>query len=329
MPFPEEVTPGGVLVYPSVKSPNYVTGTSGWSINVDGSAEFNNLDIRGTFNGTDYVINPLGAFFYSSTPATGNLIMSITQASGTDSFGNAYPAGFTVGSSAHTQVEMLSAGGIGGIKFLFNNAGFTSGVLDGAVGVNFAQVFIGGPNNTTAGHTDFVAMEFNSSDGTGSANWGLVYVDANAVSHLTAYGDWTGFNIPAGIIAAVDPATGTSATNAASPETWHTMPAFNTNFSHGVPVPSYKLYPDNTVGLTGQVSVVAGITAGTVVTLPSSAYFPRTAKTFPLPLSAGTPAASGNARLGVGVSGNLNLAGGPTVAAYTFNLDGIRYPLDI
>src|SRR6266478_1868543 len=90
MPFPQEVTPGGVLVYPQVKSPNFVHSSSGWSINVDGSAEFNNLTLRGTLNGTDYIINSVGAFFYSGTPAFGNLIVAIVSAAGTDQFGNQY-----------------------------------------------------------------------------------------------------------------------------------------------------------------------------------------------------------------------------------------------
>jgi hypothetical protein len=57
---------GGALVYPSIHSPGYVEGESGWTVDQNGSAEFNNLSIRGTFNGLDYVINSAGLFFYSS-----------------------------------------------------------------------------------------------------------------------------------------------------------------------------------------------------------------------------------------------------------------------
>lgn len=39
----------GTLVRPAIKSPNYVTGSNGWSINRDGSAEFNNVIVRGLF----------------------------------------------------------------------------------------------------------------------------------------------------------------------------------------------------------------------------------------------------------------------------------------
>jgi hypothetical protein len=85
---------GGVaLRRPAIQSPNFLTGVQGWSINADGSAEFDNLTIRGKFDGTNYEINSSGLFFYSGTPANGNLIISIARSSGTDAFGNAYLAG--------------------------------------------------------------------------------------------------------------------------------------------------------------------------------------------------------------------------------------------
>lgn len=103
---PSTLTPGdgfnnsilagqGTLIRQMIESPNFVSGVSGWIIRKDGSAEFNNLNIRGTFNGTNYTINNNGAFFYSGTPAAGNLIQSLTNSTGTDLFGNAYLAGTT------------------------------------------------------------------------------------------------------------------------------------------------------------------------------------------------------------------------------------------
>lgn len=38
----------GALLIPAIKSPDYVAGVSGWSINKDGSAEFNDLTVRFT-----------------------------------------------------------------------------------------------------------------------------------------------------------------------------------------------------------------------------------------------------------------------------------------
>ena len=42
------------LIRAAIHSPNYVPGATGWSINKDGSAEFNNLTIRGTFFGVNF-----------------------------------------------------------------------------------------------------------------------------------------------------------------------------------------------------------------------------------------------------------------------------------
>lgn len=110
-------------------------------------------------------------------------------------------------------------------------------------------------------------------------------------------------------------------------ETWHTMGAFNANFSHGSPVPAYKLNADDTVSLAGLVTVASGTTSGTVVTLPSG-YIPISTKKWPVPISAGTPAATANVQITINTSGNIILSAGPTGAGYSFALDTIRFPLD-
>lgn len=49
MAFGNDIAGGqGALLRPAIKSPNYVAGSLGWSINRDGSAEFNNITARGT-----------------------------------------------------------------------------------------------------------------------------------------------------------------------------------------------------------------------------------------------------------------------------------------
>lgn len=88
---------GGALVRPAIKSPGYVAGSSGWSVNRDGSAEFNELVVRGEFKGTTYEVTTAGLFFYASTPGPGvKLVGSWSPAAGTDPYGNSYPAGLTV-----------------------------------------------------------------------------------------------------------------------------------------------------------------------------------------------------------------------------------------
>lgn len=88
--IPENPVVGGtVLRRAAIQSPNFVTGSSGWSVNQDGSAEFNNIVIRNgqIVSGT--------ALYYSGAPALGNLVASVAAAAGTDSKGNAYLAGVT------------------------------------------------------------------------------------------------------------------------------------------------------------------------------------------------------------------------------------------
>lgn len=102
----------GQLVVTAIQSPGYAAGASGWSINKDGSAEFNNGTFRGTvtggvFEGADFVINQSGAFFYSGAPAAGNLLASVATAAGTDEYGNAYLDGYNVyDGNAHIQVHV-------------------------------------------------------------------------------------------------------------------------------------------------------------------------------------------------------------------------------
>ncbi len=52
--------------------------------------------LLGSFSGTDYLINSTGEFFYYGTPAFGNLALSLTNAAGTDSFGNAFNQGINI-----------------------------------------------------------------------------------------------------------------------------------------------------------------------------------------------------------------------------------------
>lgn len=95
--FAHDIAGGqGNLIITSVQSPNFVHGSAGWQVKKDGSAEFNNLTIRGTFNGNNFILNGSGLFIYSGTPAAGNLIESLAPAAGTDAFGNAYVQGLGV-----------------------------------------------------------------------------------------------------------------------------------------------------------------------------------------------------------------------------------------
>jgi hypothetical protein len=94
--FENPIVGGTALRIPAIQSPNFETGVRGWIIRQNGDAEFNDLDVRGTFRGQEFVINEDGIFVYDGTPAAGNLIGSWTAAAGTDEFGNAYEVGLSL-----------------------------------------------------------------------------------------------------------------------------------------------------------------------------------------------------------------------------------------
>ena len=107
---PENPVVGGTaLRRAAIRSPNYVAGLTGWTINIDGSAEFNNLTIRGTFKGNDFILDATGFYLYSGAPALGNLILSVTAAAGTDPEGNTVPAAGVTSYASSTQWSNLNA----------------------------------------------------------------------------------------------------------------------------------------------------------------------------------------------------------------------------
>lgn len=145
MGFQNPIVGGTALRIPAIQSPNYNPGVLGWIIKQNGDAEFNNLTIRGQFNGNDFIINSDGIFIYSGTPAAGNLIGSWTAASGTDAFGNAYQAGLTLYSSQGT-INFTDSGGdvIATWTDTVNGSVIDIGVGGGAAGQHFTPPTTGG-----------------------------------------------------------------------------------------------------------------------------------------------------------------------------------------
>lgn len=83
--IPENPVVGGtVLERQSIRSPNFVTGSAGWSINQDGSAEFNN----GTFRGIVTIGGSL--FIYNGVPGAGNppIMFAVKPGTTKDPFNN-------------------------------------------------------------------------------------------------------------------------------------------------------------------------------------------------------------------------------------------------
>lgn len=128
MEFQDELAGGVTLVRPALQSPDYATGVSGWAVKLDGSAEFNNVVIRG---GT--VVSGL-ALYYNGTPAAGTLILSIAAAAGTDAYGNAYVKGLGV---YGTDGTLSADGGV-----LLQEGSNGSAVAISAGGIGNSSIFL-------------------------------------------------------------------------------------------------------------------------------------------------------------------------------------------
>lgn len=65
------------------------------------------------FNGTNFTINSSGAFFYSGSPTSGNLLVSIAPSAGTDIYGNAYVSGFGSYANSGNTLTQISGDNVG------------------------------------------------------------------------------------------------------------------------------------------------------------------------------------------------------------------------
>lgn len=182
---------GGVdLRRAAIRSPNYAAGSAGWTVNQDGSAEFNNLTIRGTFNGTNFVINTSGAFFYSGTPALGNLICSISTAAGTDAQGNGYVSGVgTYDNTLQLFAQLAGAGlELGVIANHFpdtTDAGFIASTINGVT----QTIGMGSPVNVSLTDPGFLVLrsgDINATTGSVSCPY-LQLFDGDGLSDLDAF----------------------------------------------------------------------------------------------------------------------------------------------
>lgn len=167
---PEDPLNAGVtLVLPAFQSPNYVAGSAGWAVFIDGSCEFNN----GTFRGTIVV-----------GPSTGKRIV-IDSAAGTITMYNAggnitgqwsaTGQSLTIQDSAGTELLSLNVDSLGapGLDVNPDSTRFTKGrinaVLDTVAGVDRGATFISSPYPTSLGSSAqaFVYVTSKFTDGTG------------------------------------------------------------------------------------------------------------------------------------------------------------------
>ena len=194
MGFDNPLVGGTALRLPAIQSPNYVAGSTGWIIKIDGSAEFNNLTVRGQFQGTDFIINSSGIFLYSGTPANGNLVGSWAPASGTDAYGNTFPQGLSIGANTTRQIVLNYNGSTASVTFRANNghANSSSRVLEAIVNATLANEYLSiqlqGPSVTTYTHAVNLLLSSQNEDGTSDANFVFNHSTAGNLATLDPTG---------------------------------------------------------------------------------------------------------------------------------------------
>jgi hypothetical protein len=190
-----------------------------------------------------------------------------------------------VGLPSGVQIELTAAASSGVLKFLWNNSSWQGGEIFGSLAAGFAQIVLNGPAGTAAGHTDFVGEEWNAGSGSGSANWELVYNNANGNAYLIMSGGSSGVNIEiCQEIRALQPGTGGTPTNAPVAESWHQVgtagqPAFQNSWGNSSGTGCrFRLLPigDGLVEIYAEVVNTTATGNSIVFTLPAG-YVPDVA----------------------------------------------------
>ena len=307
--FVNPLTAGTVLVREAIQSQNYNPGSAGWIIEADGDAEFNNLVVRGTFEGHNFVLNQSGLFLYDGTPGFGNLAANIAPGEGTDEFGNAYLAGIVT----YTGDE-FAALSVGNLLLGLTEDGYGLASLIGLSGSN--GMFASSPHSV---------------DEPDSATWTLVAGDRA----VTPVSDASfPHELVDGAVWARDPVIHASNVgNVWSAETWHT-PSYNANWSgsstfgsgFGLGELKYRMDAEDNLWLIGAFTAAAG--AGTAVFNLPAAYRPTVTSAFPVAWISSdlTP---GTAWMYVSTAGNLNInsqLGSAVATGTTYYVNG-KIPL--
>jgi hypothetical protein len=261
--FSQEITGGlGSLRIPQIQSPNFSTGASGWRIARDGSVEFNNGIFRGTleasvFEGTNFIINSNGAFFYDSVagPGAGNLRLSNCSSQTVDPFGNAALTGMTTYGATTAQ-------SVDGTEIRWWSAASQSGpwVLQSSMQMT-------GIGSTNA--LNFSAGSINT--GGAGINMGAALLTQKVPASTIPP------NIMGKIVYCLD--------GSGNAETWHGLTFQNgwLNVIGRTPC-SYKLVaaPDQCMIVTGSAKAPAGVVVGQIIgnTGGSAPYLPTSIKSF-------------------------------------------------
>lgn len=174
MPFTNsEVAGGGKLTRFAIQSPNYAAGSAGWTINRDGSAEFNNITVRGILDvidasGAEIKADPSVAARFDITPPRSANYPSVQWSPGS--------VGGTVATSDKPRLTLTSPVQTGG--FSAATMSLTGGSNTGSPAIIFQADGLSGVigHNGVKGN---VVWQNNGVDGVDMYVHGDVFADAS------------------------------------------------------------------------------------------------------------------------------------------------------
>lgn len=216
-------------------------------------------------NAVEFIISPNGYLLYDATGgALNHLFIAIQNAAGSDTFGNSFAKGITIGPRTGPQV-LIAGGNPAFISWPLNDAAISSspainGRIVGGVNPNrWGNLAISGAQIPDVSHRDYVMMGLNSpsADGSSFGNGELDWVDNSNIVH--AWQVWDGGGVAIVIcraITAADPSVVASPTVPAIQESWHDMRPLTNSFIGTVAgslPPQYRKTADGSIQFAGFV----------------------------------------------------------------------------
>jgi hypothetical protein len=289
--------------------------------------------------GNRVVINPSGFFIYNGPPTFGNLVMSFTNAAGTDPFGNPYGQNLKIYGTANSSVQIL-AGTPAQIRLGTGDAqeatpGLFATLIDGTGTIRALASQLQAPRFTGETAGALIKLESSSEDLTTTLPTIITEAFDSGADNIQQLIDPFNYSVRKNTsLNALEfdsannrfvigyPIFGTATAGSVTPENWHPMALGNSWANNaGFAAASYRKVasPPNSVEVQGALSATAA-TSGIFFQLPSG-YRPTNAQGFPCGSSGGAIAGSAP-NIRCDTSGNLSVNNSTVPSASTFFFHG-------
>jgi len=150
--FDNPLTAGTVLVRSAIQSQNYIQGSTGWKVAQDGSAEFNNVTVRGTVTGSTINGGTITGSTINGGTITGTTISGGTVTGTTINGGTINGSTIISGTAPNPQVKITTTSSAGEIVFPSNASYETSpSMISGqsSTGSGLSYLWLRGPSVTS------------------------------------------------------------------------------------------------------------------------------------------------------------------------------------